>query len=80
MLRLVYMEKQIISVLCLCRERGQCCKKKNGSGSEGCQCVHRFLPKGSSHEKGGGEVLSKPPKHKGICAIYKLNPHHSAPL
>ena len=55
-------------------------KKKNGSGSEGCQCVHRFLPKGSSHEKGGGEVLSKPSKHKGICAIYRLNPHHSAPL
>ena len=51
------MEKQIISVLCLCRERGQCCKKKNGSGSEGCQCVHRFLSSGSGHEKDEGGFI-----------------------
>ena len=31
--------------------------KKNGSGSEGCQCVHRFLSSGSGHEKEEGGFI-----------------------
>ena len=31
--------------------------KKNGSGSEGCQCVHRFLSSGSGHEKDEGGFI-----------------------